>query len=148
MPGWIHRILHSANISISVNGRAAGFFKCQRGVRQGDPLSPLLFCIAEEALDRGITHLVETGKLTLIKGARGTLVPSHVMYVDDLMIFCKGSISNINNLKDLFYKYGMASGQLLVLTNPPCTLVIFLTDVDMSLLTFSVFLFAPFPSFI
>jgi hypothetical protein len=73
-------------------------------VRQGDPLSPLLFCIAEEALDRGITHLVETGKLTLIKGARGTLVPSHVMYVDDLMIFCKGSISNINNLKNLFIK--------------------------------------------
>jgi hypothetical protein len=29
------------------------------------------------------------------------------------MIFCKGSISNINNLKDLFDKYGMASGQII-----------------------------------
>jgi hypothetical protein len=39
---WINSILNSARLSISINGSHEGYFKCRRGVRQGDPLSPLL----------------------------------------------------------------------------------------------------------
>lgn len=34
---WIEVILKSASLSISVNGKAHGYFTCTRGVRQGDP---------------------------------------------------------------------------------------------------------------
>lgn len=60
---WISSILHSAKISISINGAQHGYFNCKRAVRQGDPLSPLLFCITEEVLSRSIKKLVEKGKL-------------------------------------------------------------------------------------
>lgn len=110
---WIAVILQSAKLSIAVNGNAAGFFSCSRGVRQGDPLSPLLFCLAEEVLSRGITSLVSRGELNLMAGPRGTHVPSHVLYTDDVMIFCKGTQQNLHSLMDLFRRYGEVLGQVI-----------------------------------
>lgn len=76
---WIKVILHSAKLSFLVNGRSIGYFSCKRGVRQGDPLSPLLFCLAEDVLSRGISLLVKEGKLNSMSGPRGFKTPSHVL---------------------------------------------------------------------
>jgi hypothetical protein len=102
--------LDSAFVSISINGAQHGYFKCQRGVRQGDPLSPLLFCLAEEVLSRGISKLVTDGKLDLIKGSRHSNIPSHCLYVDDIMVFCRGKFSGLQALKSLFTNYANCSG--------------------------------------
>jgi hypothetical protein len=107
---WIHVILKSAWLSISINGKSEGYFNCSRGVRQGDPLSLLLFCLAEDVLSRSISKLVHDGKLDLIKGTRHIHVPSHTFYADDLMVFCKGKLSGLNALKDLFDNYALQSG--------------------------------------
>jgi hypothetical protein len=108
---WIEAIISSAKLSISINGAQHGFFKCKRGVRQGDPLSPLLFCLAEDVLSRGISQLVIDGKLELLKGSRTSQVPSHCLYADDIMVFCQGKMSGLNALKDLFARYAYSSGQ-------------------------------------
>ncbi|XP_058742332.1 uncharacterized protein LOC131614798 [Vicia villosa] len=100
---WISSILKSANLSININGALSGYFKCSRGVRQGDPLSPLLFCLAEEVLSRLLQNLVSSHKLDLIKGPNNSQVPSHILYADDVLIFCKGamSVSRLNILAAL-----------------------------------------------
>jgi hypothetical protein len=54
-------------------------------------LSPLLFCIVEEVLNRGIARLIEEGKIDLIKASRNAHIPSHCFYDVDLMVFVKGS---------------------------------------------------------
>ena len=110
---WIHVILQSAYLSISINGQSHGYFNCTRGVRQGDPLSPLLFCLAEDVLSRSIKKLVEDGKIERIKSSRNTYVPSHSFYADDMMIYCKGKSSSLHALKDLFHRYELASGQVI-----------------------------------
>jgi len=110
---WISTILHSAKLSMSINDKAVGFFKCTRGVRQGDPLSPLLFCIVEEVISRGLEALALDGSLTQIHVSRGLLMPSHCLYADDILIFCKGTLSNIRNIMDLFEEYDTYSGQFM-----------------------------------
>ncbi|RHN42261.1 putative RNA-directed DNA polymerase [Medicago truncatula] len=109
----ISKAFHTLNwdFLIAVLKKQEGYFKCKRGVKQGDPLSPLLFCIAEEVLSRGITKLVEEGKVDLISASRNAKIPSHCLYVDDIMVYCKGKMSSLVALKELFTSYANCSGQ-------------------------------------
>ena len=81
------------------------------GVRQGDPLSPLLFCLAEDVLSRSITKLVNEEKIRLTKGTRSMQPPSHTLYADDIMLFCQGNSESIKSISDLLKRYSLASGQ-------------------------------------
>ncbi|XP_019431608.1 PREDICTED: uncharacterized protein LOC109338759 [Lupinus angustifolius] len=104
-------ILSSARLSFCVNGHMVGFTNCSRGVRQGDPLSPLLLCIAEDVFSRGIMKLVNDRKLSPIFGPNMLHSPNHFLYADDIMVFCKGTKSNLLAMKSLIQNYSSASGQ-------------------------------------
>lgn len=64
-------------------------------------------------LSRGISRLVETGQLFPMSGPRGCHTSSHVLYADDIMVFCKATKRNLLNLMSLFKAYGEASGHLI-----------------------------------
>lgn len=111
---WISVILNSAKLSAIINGSLHGFFNCGKGVRQGDPLSPLLFCIAEEVLSRGILDLHSKGLLKPISAPRGCSPPSHTMYTDDVFLFCRGDLNSLKNLASFLDDYEAASGKFIL----------------------------------
>lgn len=109
----IRTILHSARLSVSINGSLEGYFGCTRGVRQGDPLSPLLFSIGEEVLARMIDYNDGFRKIMKAEAKMGVLVPTNLLYADDILIFCKATRDNVLLLRDIFRQYGEASGQII-----------------------------------
>ena len=98
-------------LSIRINGSLVGFFPCTRGARQGDPLSPLLFCLAEEVLSRGFSKLVNDKKILHRASPQDFLTTSHILYADDIFVFCRADNKSLRNLSIFLKTYGDFSVQ-------------------------------------
>ncbi|XP_073129053.1 uncharacterized protein [Henckelia pumila] len=97
--------------SVNVNGTPAGFFASSRGLRQGDPLSPLLFVLRAEYLSRGLDRLfLQHFDMRYWSGC--DLQISHLAYADDVIIFANGGSRGLQRLKDFLAHYENCSGQL------------------------------------
>lgn len=100
------------NFAVIINGFPSDFFKSSKGLQQGCPLSPLLFLLTIEGLSRLILLAKQDGSISGIKITEQVLV-THTLFVDDVMFFGPGSISEwlcYKNILDLFYR---ASGMLI-----------------------------------
>jgi hypothetical protein len=74
-------------------------------------LSPYLYIICVEGLTSYIHHYESRGLLHGVRICRGCPSISHLLFADDSFIFCKASVSEVNNLKHVLDTYEMASGQ-------------------------------------
>ena len=78
----------STSYSVLVNGEATDFFKSCRGLRQGCPLSPLLFILVMEGLSLLLKEIQSVGLLTGMSVSRSLKI-LHILFVDDVVILTK-----------------------------------------------------------
>lgn len=62
---WIHIITHGGFVGVKLNNYESNFFLTGKVLRQGDPLSPLLFNLVVDILTRMVSKAANVG---LIKG--------------------------------------------------------------------------------
>ena len=64
---WIMACVSTVSFSVLLNGNSHGFIRPERGIRQGDSLSPFLFILCAEALVCKLNNSEGSGKLHGIK---------------------------------------------------------------------------------
>ncbi|KAI0519196.1 hypothetical protein KFK09_006638 [Dendrobium nobile] len=74
------------------------------GLRQGCPLSPLLFTVVMDAF----SCLVDEGNFKGI--SCGTMVFSHLLYADDVLVFGEASLRNATTLKEILNSFAISTG--------------------------------------
>jgi len=109
---WIMACVTTTNYVVLVNGSPTRFFKAGRGLRQGCPLSPLLFLLLIEGLSKMISGCKERGTFQGINITK-SLAITHLLFVDDIVIFGSHSCREWEILSEVFKTFSLASGMII-----------------------------------
>ncbi|GJV67326.1 reverse transcriptase domain, reverse transcriptase zinc-binding domain protein [Tanacetum coccineum] len=107
---WVESCLSTSSMSILVNGSPSKEFGIERGVRQGDHLSPFLFNLAEEGLNALVSEAVEKGIYRGVAVGASNVTLSHLQYADDTIFFGEWSKENANSLLCIIRCFEEVSG--------------------------------------
>ena len=88
---WICTCISTVQFLVLINGSPVDFFGSSKGLRQGDPLSPMLFLIMMEVFSRMLKRvqgadLIRSFKVDGRRGGRECV--SHLLFANDTILFC------------------------------------------------------------
>jgi len=87
------------------------FFHYERGLRQGDLISPYLFIIMAEKLGRSIGNWRRGGKIHGFTNNNSSIISTHIQFVDDTLIIGKAYVVEAKNYMKILQLYEVASQQ-------------------------------------
>lgn len=111
---WISLMMlyvKTVHFNVLVNDDIVGPIIPQRGLQQGDPLSPYLLILCAEGFTSLINKFVADGRSHDCKISRGAPIVSHLFFADDTYRFFKVTERECVMVRDLLQVYRAASGQ-------------------------------------
>ena len=130
MINWIMACVTSSSFVVMINGEATFFFRSGKGLRQGCPLSPLLFILVMEGLSLLLKNFIGEGILTGIKVSRLYKI-LHLLFVDDVLIMTRATLQEWWEIDKINYLFCKASR---LIVNQSKTMVHYagLTDIELA----------------
>ncbi|XP_075083349.1 uncharacterized protein LOC142167092 [Nicotiana tabacum] len=111
----IFRHVFSNWYSLLVNGNRQGFFKSERGLREGDHIPPSLFVLCVEFLSRKLHDVSIHREFTgFYMNKKGPII-NHLAYVDDVILFsigCKKSLDMLMKALSVYEKVSDSFGEV------------------------------------
>lgn len=105
---WIDELLIRASSRVVSNGGHSNFFKHKKGLRQGDPLSPMLFDIAVDVFQKMIEVLNNSLNSMLTRKLRSSVIVHQ--YADDTVLISKADNTTVVSLKIILRLFTSVSG--------------------------------------
>ncbi|GKC16679.1 putative reverse transcriptase domain, reverse transcriptase zinc-binding domain protein [Tanacetum coccineum] len=107
---WIMECVTSTSFSLSINGVLHGYFKGQRGLRQGDPMSPYLFTLIMEILTLMLQRRVREDDSFTYHRYCDKLDIINLCFADDLFLFAHGDANSAQVIMGALDEFKLASG--------------------------------------
>ncbi|XP_058784846.1 uncharacterized mitochondrial protein AtMg01250-like [Vicia villosa] len=106
---WMEGSVFSNSLSVLVNGGTTKDFRMEKGLRQGDPLSPFLFVLALEVLTALVKKSKEAGEFRGFK-INGKKDVDILQFADDTIILAEGDTANLWSVKVILRGFELMSG--------------------------------------
>lgn len=107
---WISVIFKSTRTSVLVNGVPTKEFSPNRGLRQGDPLSPLLFNLVAEVLHKMLIKGEQLGLFKALEINGNNFSLSHLQYADDTVVFINNDSDSVMEVKRILQVFKFLIG--------------------------------------
>ena len=111
---WIRECISTVSYSAMVNGVPSGYFFPERGLRQGDPLSPFLFLFCAEALSAYFRLKEREGRICGVRLAPAATPITHLFFTDDSVVFCKANVKEAGEVVKILDDMGKCLAKLLI----------------------------------
>ncbi|CAN6564467.1 unnamed protein product [Malus baccata var. baccata] len=108
---WIMECISSTSFSIIINGISTGFIMPERGLRQGDLLSPYLFLLCTEGLSMLIRNGLEKGGINRYRVSPAGTPITHLFFTEDSVLFGKATVEEASGILNILKTYARGSGQ-------------------------------------
>jgi len=83
-------------------------FSSLPGLRQGHSLSPYLFLLDAKGLSRAINDAKSRRLITWVKVGRSKVL-THLLFIDDVLLFCSGYESEVHIYLDILLLYSKST---------------------------------------
>lgn len=106
---WVMLGTTIVSYRFNVNGEFSDILHAKRGIRQGYSISPLLFVIMMEYMNRVMTKMKESSDFRYHSKCKKIGI-THLAFADDVLLFSRGDQNSIETIIDAFNIFSESTG--------------------------------------